>query len=198
MPTETGTQYLPRTGQGSKFDKPPQYGDPSSGGRMTGGDDFNRIAAMLERIRQALRQLVFLTPAVLPAELQTRFAESWPLADQSFTDSIAILNDEERRAELAPLLERAGLTGEMLEMKETSLDFHVRRVEEAMQTAANQPKAEGGWVRRFVRWIKPAFTVMNSIMGSLTSVIPGIDVAKEYKEHVEAGYEVVETATDRE
>jgi len=198
MPTRTGTQVLPRTGQGTKSDKPPQFGDPSSGGRMTGGDDFNRIAAMLERIRQTLRQLVFLRSAVLPAELQPRLEESWPIADRSFTDSIAILNDERRRDELAPLLERAGLTGEMLELKETSLDFHLRRVDQALEASARQEKAEGAWVRRFVRWIKPAFTVMNSIMGSLTSVIPGIDVAKEYKEHVEAGYEVTETAIDNE
>jgi len=198
MPTETGIQYIPKSGQGSKFDKPPQYGDPSSGGRMTGGDDFNRIAAMLERIRQTLRQLVFLKPVVLPAELQTRFAETWPVTDKSFTDAIAILNNEERRAELAPRLEQAGLAGDMLKMKETSLEFHVRRAEEAMQAAATQQKAEGGWVRRLVRWIKPGLKVMNSIMGSLKSVIPGIDVAKEYKEHVEAGYEVVETVVDKE
>jgi hypothetical protein len=33
---------------------------------------------------------------------------------------------------------------------------------------------------------------MNSILGSL-SAIPGVEVGKEFKEHLESAYEVVET-----
>lgn len=196
MPTNTGIPYLPVKGAGIKSDKPPKFGDPSSGGRMTGGDDFDRLAAMLERIRKNLRLLVFLSPRVLPEELQTQFAETWPITDKSFTDAIAILNDTNKRNDLAPLLEQAGLAGEMLGMKEVSLEYHMRRLEQATQPP-KKSKSEG-WRKKVVRWVKPAFKIMNSIMGSLKSVIPGIEVAKEYKEHVEAGYEVVETAIDGE
>lgn len=196
MPTETRTPYVPVKAAGTKSDKPPKFGDPSSGGRGTGGDDFDRLAAMLERIRKNLQLLVFLSPRVLPQELQTQFAGTWPITDKCFTDAIALLNDTNKRNNLVPLLEQAGLAGEMLRMKEVSLEYHMRRLEQATQPP-KKPKSEG-WVKKVVRWVKPAFKIMNTIMGSLKSVIPGIDVAKEYKEHVEAGYEVVETTLDEE
>ena len=47
-------------------------------------------------------------------------------------------------------------------------------------------------LEKFVRWIKPGFKVMNSVLGSLTT-IPGVEVGKEFKEHLESAYEVVET-----
>jgi hypothetical protein len=47
-------------------------------------------------------------------------------------------------------------------------------------------------------WLKPGFKVMNSILGSLPDVLPGKEIVKELKEHVEAGYEVAEHLGEQE
>ena len=39
------------------------------------------------------------------------------------------------------------------------------------------------------KWLKPILDVINSILGSLTGAIPGVDFIKEYKEMEEHGYE---------
>jgi hypothetical protein len=149
---------------------------------------------MLERIRKILKTLAYLQHPKMPRELNSKYTISWPTADSSFESAISTLRDREQRSRLMPLLEAAGLTGTMLEMKETSLNYHLDRIEKEIPKSPKEKK-KSKW-KKFVKWIKPGFTVMNSIMGSLLSSIPGIECAKEYKEHVEAGYEVVETALD--
>jgi hypothetical protein len=76
----------------------------------------------------------------------------------------------------------------MLDMKETSLKYHMERVEKAILTYSNDESK----LDKFLKWIKPGFRVMNSILGSLSS-IPGVEIGKEFKEHLESAYEVVET-----
>jgi len=78
----------------------------------------------------------------------------------------------------------------MLTMKEYSFMYQMNYMRRAILTYSNKETP----LEKFVKWIKPGFKVMNSIMGSLLNVFPGFDIAKEFKEHVEAGYEVVETA----
>jgi hypothetical protein len=93
-------------------------------------------------------------------------------------------------------LKRAGLTGAMLHMKEVSLYYHLDPLGEAMRNYSSPtapilsiPEDEG-LVRRLPFYIKPGSKVMNSILESVPAVVmPGKEIVKEVKEHVEAGYE---------
>lgn len=144
---------------------------------------------MLERIRRTMEGLVRIKQSVIPKELHSPIYESWPRADESLRAAIATLRNEVQRPRLIPQLETVGFTGAMLDMKETSPNYHMARVDKAILTySKDETKLE-----KFLKWIKPGFKVMNSIMGSLLAAIPGLDVAKEFKEHVESAYEVVET-----
>jgi hypothetical protein len=77
-------------------------------------------------------------------------------------------------------------------MKEYSLAYQLFRAQKTLVSYSQKETS----LEKLVRWVKPAFKVMNSVMGSLLTVFPGLEMAKEFKEHVEAGYEVVETAQD--
>jgi hypothetical protein len=176
-------------------EKPPQFSKPPEGRLTGGGDEFDRLVAMLEQIRKTLKNLIDLEPALLPSELRSQFLNSWPFANGSFADAIATLKDEHQRSELQPKLQAAGFTGPMLEMKEKSLNYHLQRIEQNVVLPAKKNKVKKA-LDTFVKWLKPGFTVMNSVMGSLLTAIPGLDVAKEFKEHVEAGYEVTEKVVE--
>jgi hypothetical protein len=143
---------------------------------------------MLESIRKTLEKLVIVTPRVVPQELHPSISQSWHRADEGFKTAIATLQNKTQQVELKPQLEAAGFTGEMLDMKETSLTYHMARVDKAILTYNTNPTL----LEKFVKWIKPGFKVMNSVLGSL-STIPGVEVGKEFKEHLESAYEVVET-----
>lgn len=176
-----------RTASGTEQRQPP----PGQGNRRVGGgreDEFDRVAAMLESIHGTLEKLVIVTPRVVPQELHPSIGQSWHRADEGFKTAIATLQDKTQRVELKPKLEAAGFTGEMVDMKETSLNYHMTRVEKAILTYNDKETM----LEKFVRWIKPGFKVMNSVLGSL-STIPGVEVGKEFKEHLESAYEVVET-----
>ena len=190
----------PRTGQRvsgtKKAEKPPQFSKPPEGRLTGGGDEFDRLAAMLELIRETLKSLIELEPPLLPSELRSQFLKSWPFADGSFAAAIAALKDEQQESALKPKLEAAGFTGPMLQMKETSLNYHLQRIEWNVVLPAKMSKVKKA-LDTMVKWLKPGFTVMNSVMGSLLTAMPGLEVAKEFKEHVEAGYEVAEKVVER-
>jgi hypothetical protein len=46
-------------------------------------------------------------------------------------------------------------------------------------------------LEKLVKWLRSGFKVMNSVLGSLKA-IPGIEIAKEFKNHLESAYEVIE------
>ena len=92
-------------------------------------------------------------------------------------------------------LEVAGLTGATLSMKEVSINYHMDRVEKAVLTYSAQTTGEQVAEWLFKR-VKPGFKIMNSFMGSFLKPIPVIEIAKEYKDHVEAGFEVAETMAE--
>jgi hypothetical protein len=176
-----------RTKSGVDQRRPP----PGQGHRRVGGgreDDFDRVVAMLESIRKTLERLVIVAPRVVPQELYPSIRQSWHQADEGFKTAIATLRDKTQRVRLNQKLEAAGFSGEMLDMKETSLSYHMARVDKAILSYDNKETM----LEKLVRWIKPGFNVMNSVLGSL-STIPGVEVGKEFKEHLESAYEVVET-----
>jgi hypothetical protein len=180
-----------RKPSGFKTDLGGGQAPPGQGHGQVGGgqeDEFDRVIAMLEKIRNTLEKLVNVTPPVIPQELHSPMRNSWRQVDEGFRIAIATLRDKAKRADLRTKLETAGFTGEMLGMKETSVNYQMARVDKAILTYDNKETR----LEKFVRWIKPGFKVMNSVLGSL-STIPGVEVAKEFKEHVESAYEVVET-----
>jgi hypothetical protein len=147
---------------------------------------------MLETIRETLEKLVNVDPPVMDSNLRLLFSHNWTRVEVSFLSALLALRDETQRSRLRPLVEAAGFTGSMLTMKEYSLMYQIYHMIKVILTYSNKETP----LEKFVKWIKPGFKVMNSIMGSLLSVFPGLDIAKEFKEHVEAGYEVVETTQD--
>jgi hypothetical protein len=184
-----GKQRKARRRQRTKSGRDQRQPPPGQGRRGTGGEDEgDRVVAMLESIRKTLGRLVIVTPRVVPQELHPSLRQSWHQAEGGFKIAIAALQDETRRVELNATLEAAGFKGEMLDMKETSLNYHMAGVDKAILSYNNNETM----LEKFVRWIKPGFRVMNSVLGSL-STIPGVEVGKEFKEHLESAYEVVET-----
>ena len=113
---------------------------PGQGNRQTGGgqeDEFDRLVVMLELIRKTLGRLVEIKRPVIPSELQSPIYESWPRASESLRTAIATLQNKQYRPLLKPQIEAAGFTGEMLDMKETSLNYHMGRVDKAILTYNN-------------------------------------------------------------
>jgi hypothetical protein len=88
---------------------------PGQGPRLTGGDEeIDRLVAMLQRIQKMLKDLINLKLSKMPSELSSQFTASWPDADRSFTDAIAMLNNPTHRLQVKPQLAAAGFTGLML------------------------------------------------------------------------------------
>jgi hypothetical protein len=98
----------------SRIGQPTVRGNRRVGG--DGGDEFDRLVVMVEKMRQTLERLVTMQPPVVPKELDSSIRKSWPRADGSFRNAIATLQDTEQRADLRPHLELAGFTGEMLDL----------------------------------------------------------------------------------
>jgi hypothetical protein len=146
---------------------------------------------MLEIIRNALHAVVYMEQPPIPRELRNLFTDAWGDADQSFEAAKRRLAVSPIlfRIFLEPRLRRAGLTGEMLTLKEASLQFHVNRlVGGGIITYPDDPTL---W-ERIKRFGRPAFKAMNSVLGSLSSVLPVLEIAREYKDHVELTVEAME------
>jgi len=167
-------------------------GDPLIG-------DFERLARMLDRIDTTLGNLINRDLGVLDPRLRAQFAANWPQAAYNLTQAIVRLRTEAIRAPLPSSksrtlrrqLERAGLTGSMLRMKETSLNFYLDPIDRIVDQPLTGKESLGQrFVKKLVTWTKPGFKAINSILGSLLKAFPGMEVVKELKEHVEASYEV--------
>jgi hypothetical protein len=196
-PQRTGTGgggQLGRRGGGGG-----NQGDQGGSGNPT-QDDFSRLLQILTRIRQSLDLLVHINPPVVPQVLHSQFVRNWPEVDGQFNRATMHLT---RRP--SPLLRRqlraAGLTGEMLQMKQTSLNYHLDRLDESVRNYNERPtltlsvSQKVGVIGRIVKWFKSGSKTMNSVLGSL-KFIPGVETVKEFKEHVEAAWDVAETAQE--
>lgn len=177
-------------------------GDGSPAGTPE-GDELDRLAAMLERIEKTLGNLTQLQPPIINRELSVSFVEVWPQAQRLLNEAIRRLRRDPNAAPIAyPImiarLRAAGLMGSMLAMKDTSLRYHLDPLDETIQVYMSQdapiltyPERKT-LIERLVSLVRPAAQVMNSILGSLPAVVmPGKEIVKEYKEHVEASYEAV-------
>jgi hypothetical protein len=162
-------------------------------------DDFKRLARMLARISASLGKLINNDHGIIDPELRAQFVRTWPQAANNLAQAIRRLLEESIRVQsaldeprkLRRQLERAGLTGPMLRMKETSLNFYLDPIDRIVDLPLTGKESLGQKVvNNLLTWTKPAFKVMNSILGSLLKAFPGMEVVKELKEHVEASYEV--------
>lgn len=88
---------------------------------------------------------------------------------------------------LYPQLQEVGLTDQSLDMKAASLYHHSGPYVGDILTYP----AKVSWRERIAKFFRPTYKVMNSIMSSLNGIVPGIEIAKEYKDHVEAAAEAV-------
>jgi hypothetical protein len=158
------------------------------------GDDFDRLAGMLEGIRDVLNSLIHLNPPIFPEPLQPRFVEVWPETENHFDNAIRGLRADTRPPEWRDLLENAGLTGTMLRMKETSLNYYLDKVNDGVRAYSKTPKLPKPKRHRILKkvlgWFGPTSTAANSVISSVPEVVfPAKDVVREVKEHVEAGVE---------
>ena|SRR6266850_4818038 len=157
------------------------------------GDEFDRLAAMLESIRDILSKLIHLKPPLFPDQLQPRFREVWPETERHLKEAIDGLRSDARPPTWSDLLKNAGLTGSMLQMKETSLNFYLNQVATEVQDYPRViiPRRKR-IVRKLLGWLVPSFEVINSVIGSIpAAVFPGKEIVKEVKEHMAAGCEAV-------
>lgn len=162
-------------------------------------NDFERLARMLERIRDTLGILIRDEYEVLNPELRTQFVETWPQARHNLDRVIRRLRKEAADAQsdsytpsrLQRQLVRAGMIGNMLIMKEKSMNHCLAPTERIVLQPAREKRNLLQRIKGKLSTVaKPAFKVMNSIFGSLLKAFPGLEVVKELKEQVEASYEV--------
>ena len=158
-------------------------------------EDFARLAKMLVRIQTTLGGFVNLNPPIIPEELRKPLQDNWPVARGFLSLAIARLRHETEsdlgrylQKELFLRLATSGLTGEMLKMKETTLYYSLDMLDPQILTPPRQESWSDRQIARIVRWFRPASELMNSILGSLLGHIPGGEVIKELKEHLNASY----------
>jgi len=201
-------ERLADTGRGGKgFGKGGRRGSHGDSGDTDNPipEDFERLARMLARMSATLETLINFDYRLVDQELRGEFVRVWPRAANILASAIQRLLQEANRERLGLAtqsrirgqLQRAGMTGDMLRMKERSLTFYLDPVDKII----SQPLTEGSSLGervldKLLSWTKPAFKVMNSILGSLLKAFPGMEVVKEVKEHVEAGYEIAEAKQD--
>jgi hypothetical protein len=157
------------------------------GNRGSGNeDDFDRVAKMLEDIRKLLESLVN-SKFPLPADIRESIVKSWPVAEAGLQKAQQELRLQRPAPKYRRLLTNAGFTGEMLDLKENSLRLQKKQIEKAILTyTQNESLTE-----KVARWLKPGFKAMNSILGSLSG-LPGVEIAREFKDHLESGIELIE------
>jgi hypothetical protein len=153
-----------------------------------GGDDQERLVWMLETIRQTLYDLVhyYNDFPLIPDNQVTRFVQNWGEVDASFQNAILTIRKNHRR--LVRRLVQAGMTGPMLELKADSLQRCIDGLYREVQTSS--PIFS-------LKWLKPTSKCMNTIIGSLLRTVPGLEVAKEYKDHFEVLIDTVEAAKSK-
>jgi len=168
--------------------KSPMVTPPPTNGGLRGDQD--RLIWMIDRIRGTLRGIVQEGSALFPAEVHKEFLKSWGEVDRSFAAARSRVQVSLTvfRLLLYPRLRRAGMTGAMLELKSASLHRHTHKVTEPMFSTPRKPN----WLERALPFFGSAFKAMNTILGSLMGALPMLELAKEYKDHVELTVETVQ------
>ena len=149
-----------------------------------GGGDAARLAWILETIRLILFELVNRDDLIsISDEQRTRFRQNWPPAEASIKAAIETITQTYPTLQLS--LMEAGMDGPMLEMKADSLQRCIDKLYQEVETSSPFFK---------LKWLKPTTKCINTIVGSLLRAVPGLEVAKEYKDHLEVAMDLAEAA----
>jgi len=149
-----------------------------------GANDSEKLSWMLETIRAVLSHLVFNDdPTFLDFHMRSRFQDRWPEVTKAIQDSIDSIKKAKPDSELFKMLGQAGMTEEMLSLKTASLAACVDGLYREVKT---------GSPILGMKWLKPTTKCMNTILFSLIRALPGVEVVKEYKDHLEVGLDVAE------
>ena len=139
-----------------------------------------RLEGLLADAESLLAVFVESHLALLPEPLRGPTLVAWPTVRDRFGSVRAALRKPTARIERG--LETVGLTGPELVMKVAGY----AAARDQLETQRRQPKPPPrglGWLFQRV------FAWLNTILGSLSSVIPGVDAIKEFKEAIENGIE---------
>jgi hypothetical protein len=176
------------------------------GGYRERSGDREALIAFLQDTRQFLRAVIEIRHITLPQYLHTAATAAWPEVDAAFDDAVAVLRGDDRQLRRPPPraferrgddldreLEFFGLAGSQLQLKLASFDATFDELFEApsfvqVMTAPVVSAVQATARRRKSKLVEWLFPKINSILGSLSKVIPGVDVIKEFKEMAEAGY----------
>jgi len=162
---------------------------PKPGGGSRG--DQKRLIWLLQTSRQVLNSTVKLRPSPFPGGLRNEMQRAWPEAEKSLRLATKTLRKDKDLNVLKPRLQKAGLTGSSLEFKAKSTEYHARNYSKHLGQILTYP-GRPTWSERLAKFVGPVFKCMNSVMDSLSDVLPGIEIAKEFKDHVEASLDALE------
>src|SRR5262245_14165874 len=136
--------------------------------------DVEKLTRLIDAIRRFLLWLVF-ESGVLPDALRPQFREVFPIVEKRlFRAAGQLKNADDTESDTWRRLDDAGLRGAPLDLKLAIWNHAVAQTRE--------PRHHGV----LGRWLKPVLTIANSILGSLSSVFPFLDLVTEYKEGAEA------------
>jgi hypothetical protein len=139
--------------------------------------DRQALIRALEDLREALAELVQ-SPTYLPTDLRESYSAAWfDIENRGHIDQ-AILSL--RGPAVDDLLAAHGLVGAQLAAKT-----------ESVANAARERRRRPGW-----RPLKALLGYLDSILGSLTDVLPWLGVVKEFKEITEASAELSHASVD--
>jgi hypothetical protein len=177
------------------------------GGETRNEGDRKKLIKFLLDTRSVLALFVEYPQVLLPENMHREFYEAWPDVDDAISDSVLILEGEHPERLRRPLpsslafnaeeldsrLAFFGLTGIQLQMKLKSFyNTYDELMEDPsfVQVISTQPNTDEKRAvqkkkRGLMGWL---LEKINSIIGSLSKVIPSADIIKEFKEMAEYGY----------
>lgn len=140
--------------------------------------DGTTLSDFLENLRKVLFSAVDSeVSSFIPISILEALRKAWDEVDPLFDQVIADLQSGEYNAALWD----AGLGEDSWQWKAKNTTY---------RTARNRPKPKTK--RRIRKWLQPILKIANTILGSLAVVLPIAHAIQEYKDTVEAGYELGE------
>ena len=174
-------------------------------------NDRERLAVFMKDTRDILFLFVQHQNILLPNYMRGYMEPAWPQVQIAINNTTSILRGEQlpdefwsytmgifyELEELDMLLELYGLTGPQLNLKLGIFNhYYTQIVEEPSftQLVTNQEETDAQIIekKKKIGLMSKLLGVINSILGSLSKAIPGVDIIKEYKEMVEHGYNIAQ------
>lgn len=132
-------------------------------------EDRERLIRFLRDVSDVLEYVRDNGIYLLLPHLRSHFAAALELAQPAIDEAVAELQNQHLDDQLA----RVGLVGPSLDLKLAGFEYAMVMFLESLSLK---------WFKRLLKWI-------NTLLGSLKSVIPGVEIVKELKESAEHGIE---------